>query len=422
MAQNIFSLVDAAAPVMKDYYSPERVANVAFRNRPAFAWMPKRTGVVGGTPGASPSRAYVVPLMIDDIAGESASFSAAVDARDGNSYIAWSLDRIKRYATASIDWETVEAMGNDVGSFVRAVTPLVDSSINALGNSIGWGVYRDGTGVRGTLGTYVSGNVLQLAAPFQDARSFRLRGTITASATTGGAVRAGSAKVVAIDIAAGTITVDDATGITGLATGDSLFYSGDSANNASTVFFDGFQSWLPDPTGITTGDDWKGVDRSVYKEKLLGLWFDASTGDIDANVRAAASASVANEASPDTLFLSPTRWNALETALASQSRYEMLQPSGYEGVTGFRSLVINAGNGPINVISDAWCPDQYGYMLQKDTWEMFSITSFPGFVSQDGQRLARLMNEDAVEFRMGGYFNIACKAPGRNLVMDFGVA
>ena len=373
MAQNAFNLLDAAAPVMKDYYSPERVANVAFRNRPAFAWMPKRTGVVGGSPFASPDRAYVVPLTIDDIAGESATFTDAVDNRDGNSHVAWHLNRVKRYATATIDWETVEAMGPAVGSFITAVTPLVDSAINALSNSVAWGLYQDGTGARGIRASAV-GDVITLTNP-GEARSFRLRGTVTAAATATGTVRVGSAKVTAIDIAANTITLDSAAGITAFADGDFLFFSGDAANGGALKFNDGFLGWMPDPTGITSGDDWKSVDRSVYKEKLLGLHFDASVGDIDALVRQAASELVTNEGNPDTLFLHPSKWNELETALASQSRYEMLQPSGFEGVTGFRSIVINAGSGPVNVVADPWCPIAKGYLLEKDTWEMFSIQS-----------------------------------------------
>ena len=136
-------------------------------------------------------------------------------------------------------------------------------------------------------------------------------------------------------------------------------------------------------------------------------------------VREAAATVQSNEGSPDALFLSPLKWAALETKLASQSRYEMMM--GSDAATGFDSIVINAGGGKVNVVADPWCPDNKGYMLQKDTWEMFSIKSFPGFVSDDGQRLARIMDADAVEFRMGGYYNTCCKAPGHNIVIDFDV-
>jgi hypothetical protein len=50
---------------------------------------------------------------------------------------------------------------------------------------------------------------------------------------------------------------------------------------------------------------------------------------------------------------------------------------------------------------------------------MFSIDRFPDFVSEDGQRLARIMDADEVEFRMGGYYNVVCRAPGHNLVINF---
>src|SRR5210317_1860134 len=105
-----FDLLGEAAPLMKRYYDDRRVYQMAFKNRPLFAWIPKKTGVTGGSPLGSGYGGYQVPITIDDIAGESATFSAAVTARDGDSHRVWQLNRIKRYATATIDWETVRAM------------------------------------------------------------------------------------------------------------------------------------------------------------------------------------------------------------------------------------------------------------------------------------------------------------------------
>jgi hypothetical protein len=150
------------------------------------------------------------------------------------------------------------------------------------------------------------------------------------------------------------------------------------------------------------------------------LHYPASGVNIDQAVREAAAALQANEGSPDALFVSPGKWAALETKLASQSRYEMMM--GSDGATGFDSIVINAGGGKINVVADPWCPDAKGYMLQRDTWEIFSIDRFPDFVSEDGNRLHRLEESDAVEFRMGGYYNTLCRAPGHNMVIDFDVS
>lgn len=424
-----FDLLGEAAPLMKRYYDDRRVYQMAFKNRPLFAWIPKKTGVTGGSPLGSGYGGYQVPITIDDIAGESATFSAAVTARDGDSHRVWQLNRIKRYATATIDWETVRAMKNDMGAFMTAITPRIDSAINQLSNTLAMGLYHpDGSGHRGIIDTGgITGNVITLTAETAHlARSWSLRRTLVASTTASGGTlidSGSSTKVAGIDLTAGTITVEDVAQITGLAATDFLFPLGDYTTGSTSLFMDGLGTWGPDPTTITGGDDHKGVDRSVWKERLLMLHYTvplqstAGDGSFVRGLRQAAAKLQANEGSPDALFVHPDRWAQIESDLASQSRYEMMM--GSDGRTGFDSIVINAGGGKINVVSDPWCPPNTGYMLQRNTWELFSIDRVPDFVSDDGNRLHRLENADEVEFRLGGYFNTVCRAPGHNMVINF---
>ncbi len=413
-----FSLLNNAAPLLKRYYDDRRVYSMSYKNRPLYAWLPKKTGVVGEASG------YNVPVTIDDIPGESADFGSAVLARDGDSHEVWQLNRIKRYATATLDWETVRAMSNDMGSFMRAVTPRINSAINQLANSTAWALYRNGTGARGA---YVTANITVGADGtivldnFEDARSFSLRRTcVVAVAESGGALldTGSTAKITGINVATGTLTFDTIPALWDVAVA-SIFMLGDHSTSSTALkVIDGMGSWGP-TTPPSAGVLFKNVDRVVYAEKLLMLHYPASGVNIDQAVREAASELQANEGSPDALFVSPAKWATLETALASQSRYEMMM--GSDGATGFDSIVINAGGGKINVVADPWCPDAKGYMLQRDTWEMFSIDRFPDFVSEDGNRLHRLEDSDAVEFRMGGYYNSLCRAPGHNMVIDFDV-
>jgi hypothetical protein len=392
---------------------------MAYKNRPLYAWIPKKTGVVGEQGG------YNVPVTIDDIPGESADFGSAVTARDGDSHEVWQLNRVKRYGTATLDWETVRAMSNSMGAFMKAVTPRINSAINQLANSTAWALYRDGTGARGA---YATANITVGAAgtiildDFEDARSFSLRRTCVVSATaSGGTLLDGgsTAKVTAVDIKTGTITFDTIPANWDVATAF-IFMLGDYSTGATLRVIDGMGSWGTDPTGVSAGQFFKGVERAKFKDKLLMLHETvnvSSTETISAGVRRAAAIVQANEGSPDALFIGPLRWAELESDLASQSRYEMML--GSDGRTGFDSIVINAGGGKINVVADPWCPEANGYMLERDTWNMFSIDRFPDFVSEDGNRLARIMDADEVEFRMGGYYNTVCRAPGHNLVITF---
>lgn len=419
-------LLTTAAPVMKRFFDDRRVYNMAFKNRPLFAWIPKKTGVTGGASGTTPGHGYQVPITIDDIPGESATFSAAKNARAGSQHRAWLMDRRKRYGTATIDWETVRAMRNDLGAFMTAVTPLIDSAINQVSNSIALHLYGDGTGHRGQIASVSTNDLTLTAATKHLARGWSLNRVIGGSATTGGGTYyTGTSTVTAIDLSAGVISVADASAInsgTGAAADDYLFPDGDYGASGP-VCIEGLNSWMPDPTGITTGDNMYGVDRSVWKERLLGLHADIALqstkgdGSFVRGIREAAAELQANEGSPDALFVSPSRWAQIESDLASQSRYEMMM--GSDGYTGFDTIVINAGGGKINVVADPFCPPNNGYLLQRNTWQLFSIDRFPDFVSDDGNRLHRLEDADEVEFRIGGYPNLVCNAPGHNMVLNF---
>ena len=41
------------------------------------------------------------------------------------------------------------------------------------------------------------------------------------------------------------------------------------------------------------------------------------------------------------------------------------------------------------------------------------------YEQRDGKLYHRLENADEVEFRIGGYGNFACRAPGHNMVLNF---
>jgi hypothetical protein len=395
-----------------------------------YAWVPKRTGVVGEHGG------YQVPVTLDDIPGESADFASAVDARDGDSHEVWQLQRVKRYGTASIDWETVRAMKNDMGAFMRAVKPRINSAINQVSNSMALHIYGDGSGARGiatTAGggvivTGVDGTVTLDGAHRHLARGISLRRKMVGAADAGGGTVIGgvltptTATVTGVDIKNGIITFDDVPVTWVLEpTGLYLFPLGDYQNSVDgQKNIDGMGSWGTAPAGVLIGDIFKGVERAKFKDKLLMLHFDASEASdtaLDAVIREAASELQSNEGSPDALFVNPLKWAQIETVLASQSRYEMMM--GSDGRTGFDSIVINAGGGKINVVADPWCPPERGYMLQRDSWEFFSIDTFPDFVSDDGSKLHRLERSDSVEFRIGGYCNTVCKSPGHNMVINF---
>jgi hypothetical protein len=426
-----FDILGAAEPLMKRYYRPGRVYSEAYRKRALLGMIPKKTGVTGGSPFGNARGGYEVPLILDDIAGESARFASAATARDGYSSIVWDCNRVKRYATATIDGETVDAMDN-VGAFVSASKPLMNSAINQVANSLAFMIYHNGTGLRGVVAN-VTGTALTLtAATSYMARTYSLKRTLVSSATTGGGTIANGAgtKVTGIVLDNGSgqavITVASATNIDAT-TNKYLFFLGDytTSSDVAQVCFDGMGSWGPDPATVTGSDDFKNVNRSTWKEKLLMLHetipnqTTKGDGSFVRNIREALAVLEANEGSPDALFVSPERWAQIESDLAANARYEMKYPAGQDtrGRVGFKTISFESAG--VQVYKDPFCPPNTGYALQLNTWELFSTRAIPGPVSRDGNLYRRLENEDSIEFRIGGYGNLACTAPGHNMVLNF---
>ena len=49
-----------------------------------------------------------------------------------------------------------------------------------------------------------------------------------------------------------------------------------------------------------------------------------------------------------------------------------------------------------------------------DTWALYSMGDAIQVLSHDGQRMLRQNGYDGVEIRMGGYYQMGCRAPGYN--------
>lgn len=79
---------------------------------------------------------------------------------------------------------------------------------------------------------------------------------------------------------------------------------------------------------------------------------------------------------------------------------------------GFRGIVVNGPRGPIKVIPDQNCPSGRAFMLQLDTWKLYSLGKAPKILDADGMKMLRESSADAVELRVGFYAQLGCRAPG----------
>ena len=73
--------------------------------------------------------------------------------------------------------------------------------------------------------------------------------------------------------------------------------------------------------------------------------------------------------------------------------------------------------GSIKVVADRNCQTDRAYMMTWDTWEMRSLNKMPHILGLDGLDFLRQGTSDGYEIRVGGYFQLKCKAPGSNGVV-----
>lgn len=394
-------------PGLKAYYSNQKVENMTYKDYPFYAMLTKKKDFFG--------KNYPLPIQIGNPQGRSHTFSKAKANQTSSVYKDFTLTRVKDYSLATVDNETAEASENDKGAFLKALTNEIDSAIRSAASSMASMVYGDGSGTIGQLGasTVVSTDTVILA----DADSvvnFEVGMTLVfAAAKSSGALRnsGGTLSILAVDRSAGTLKLSAVINTnTGTIAGDYIFVDGDRNLSVS-----GLAAWLPF-TAPTTGDAFFGVDRSVDPTRLAGVRFDGSALSIEEALVGGLTLCNREGGNPKVVFMNYTDWSNLELALGSKVQYAVTSAFGRADI-GFQGIQVKTNKGVANCVADPFCPRGYAYALTMESWALYSLKEPIRILDLDGNKLLRTSDADAVELRVGGYFQLGCDAPGHNAVI-----
>lgn len=394
-------------PGLKAYYSNQKVENMTYKDYPFYAMLTKKKDFFG--------KNYPLPIKIGNPQGRSHTFSKAKANQTSSVYKDFTLTRVKDYSLATVDNETAEASENDKGAFLKALTDEIDSAIRSSASSMGSMVYGDGSGVIGQIsaGTNVATATLALAIA-DDIVNFEVGMTLVfAAAKSSGALRnAGSSlTVLAVDRSAGSMTLSAAINtVTGTIAGDYVFIDGDR-----NLAISGLSAWLPF-TAPTAGDNFFGVDRSVDSTRLAGVRFDGSALSIEEALVSGLTLCNREGGNPKVVFMNYTDWSNLELALGSKVQYMVTEAFGRADI-GFQGIQVKTNKGVANCVADPFCPRGYAYGLTMESWALYSLKEPIRILDLDGNKILRTSDADAVELRVGGYFQLGCDAPGRNVVI-----
>jgi predicted regulator of Ras-like GTPase activity (Roadblock/LC7/MglB family) len=391
-------------PGLKAYYSNQRVENMTYKDYPFFAMIPKKKDFFG--------KNYPLPIQIGNPQGRSKTFAKAKANQTSSVYKDFTLTRVKDYSLATVDNETAEASENDKGAFLKALTNEIDSAIKSMSIAMASAVYGDGSGVIGQIAA-ISANEITLVEP-DDVVMFDVGQSIVfAAAKSTGGLRAAGAKLVVtkVDRSAGKISFDaNIATIAGVVVNDYLFVDGDR-----NLAMAGLAAWLPF-VAPTSGDNFFGVDRSVDPTRLGGVRFDGSALTIEEALVKGLTLCNREGGNPKLVFMNYTDWANLELALGSKVQYMVTQAFGRADI-GFQGIQIKTNKGVANCVADPFCPKGYAYGITMESFALYSLKEPVRILDLDGNKLLRASDDDAVELRVGGYFNIGCDAPGHNVVI-----
>lgn len=398
----------AANAALKELYDDQKVQSLVYKNNPFMAMVPKYTEFGG--------KNMPLPLVFNTSQGRSATFSYAQNNQTAAEVVAFALTRAKDYSIAQIDNQTMLASKTDKMAFINGAQLVIDNAVRALTNSIATGLFRSGTGTIGTMAS-ISTGVIVLTNP-GDVVNFERNMVLQANATDGGSTpNASLGYVVAVDRTAGTVTVSTsyggaaATPATWSTSEPYLLVQGD--NNAKIK---GLLAWLPKTAPGAT--QFFGVDRSVDPVRLAGVRYDGSAQNIE-EALVDASLLVAREGGePDVCIMSFGSYSALEKSLGAKAQYVTMKGPAEIAFPGIR---INGANGQINVFPDRSCPPKTAFLLQMDTWKLYSLGDAPHIARYaDGLEMLRVATSDAAEVRVVSYAQLGCCAPGWNGVVTLG--
>lgn len=393
---------------LKVHYTSDMIKRMTYQDHPLLALLPKYEQFGG--------KNLPIPIIYGNPQGRSSSFSYAKANKKAGKYTDFVLTRAKDYGLCSIDGETIDASKGDKNAFMEAMTSEIDGTFESLNRSLATAIYRTGSGSIGKIGatTNVATTLCVLSNP-EDVVNFEVGQMIVASTADGGGavkVTAGTQNVLevaSIDRIAGTITFSaamDSFGAGDWAVADFLFVQGDYDSKIK-----GVGAWIP-ATTPTLGDNFFSVDRSV-DTRLGGLRKDISAMPIEEGLIEGLSL-VSREGGMISHAFMPYSWYSnLEKALGSKVQYVDVNTT--VGV-GFRGIQINNPKGkPVTVLADQDCLADTCFMMQMDTWKLYSLGQAPKLLNQDGNRVLRESDEDGVEVRTGYYAQLGCRAPGWNI-------
>jgi hypothetical protein len=401
-------------PALKQRYPNWMIEMLTYKNRPAFAMIPKMTEFTGDV--------IKFPLKYGNPQNVSSTFSVANAMGDFSRLEAFLLTRKKKFSNGKISNEVMEAAksANSPGSFLSSLETEIDGVLDALANSLAQDLFKTGTGSLAQVKTATVPNTTITLPNYSDSVFFEVGMQLAAAATDGGAPAAGQyTTITKVDRSNGVLTVDtDVSGLGAPWLADWFIYRHGDTN----LTISGIPAWIPYGAGraAALAASFYNVTRNTDDVRLGGFYKDVSASPMEEGlVDGLNAASHIGGGNFDVVFMNQLDFSTLEKALGSkvqrvQVSTEITEGETVRGKVGFNAIEIYYQNGSVKIVGDRYVPRGYCVPMQLDTWKMCSLGETTRLFEGDGLKMIRSYNSDALEFRAFSYSNLYCTAPGFN--------
>ncbi len=444
------------AGILKQVYDGQKLAKLYYTNNPAYAMFRKKTDFYGETYPLP--TIYETPTGIANVFANAQLVNQLINSGSGTAgnqgpakFVKFMLTRASLYGVHVIDRQAMLAASQNIGAFVNGQMATMDAMIQGVANLASQQLFRSGSGSIGQILTIGSGSgatngLITLVNP-TDARYFTVGQVAiatsvdpTANATV--TQRAGYGFVTSINRSKGTVTVGDATAAvpgtaqspTAWAANDYLAINGTSPLNGPTigsalapVALTGIAAWIGQSQTINSSDVFFGVNRSADPWRLAGGFYDGSQNgqSVEEALYDASTQLFMEGGYPSHAFVGPNAYAALQKSMAARNIYETKveasMPEGGDLTLYFKGITIQGAGSSFTVIADRNCPPFTAYLMTMEDWALYSLKEFPHVIDDDGVSFLRQATADAFEFRMAGYGQVGCSAPGKSLYCKLSV-
>lgn len=405
--------VSAVVEFFKRKYitKPEQLTNFALKKHPLLN-MIRRVDDFDGE-GLYATMNYALPT---GAAGGTTGFTTAQANYNMPTGFRIFQQRKTLYAVTQLKGETIEASRKDVGALLRMADKAADETLKYIGLILAKQLVSDGAGDIGQVLSF-TGSTITLTS-ISDAINFHEGQWIIFNPTRTGT--AGNQRGAAPNNRLQVSAVNDTTGvITFTQTIATIAGGGGNVANADYTYIEGtydtgmtgIPAFVPatDPTG---GENFLGGGSRAKRPNLLAGWRGTWRGTIEDSVKALA-ATMSRYVDPGNVivWLSANNWYRLEMEAGARAIRNF---EGRAAKMGYLAVGIPTPIGTLECAMDPFLPEDTGYILDMESWELHTLKAVPHVITDDGQSALRVYNDDSVEMRFRAWYDLRCVYPGRN--------